>query len=115
MSQTIYKILSDAVWRDAEKSGVFLGSEVDITDGFIHFSTADQVRETAAKHFSGQKGLLLLAVDSSALGELLKYEPSRDGALFPHLYDKLDRSSVKWVRPLPIGDDGMHIFQKLEP
>ena len=115
MAQTIYKILPDALWREAEKSGVFAGAPVDLEDGFIHFSMADQVEETAARHFAGQEGLLIAAVDAAALGDELKFEPSRGGALFPHLYGKLDRSKVKWVRALPVGKDGMHRFPKLEP
>lgn len=115
MAQTLYKIVSDALWREAEKSGVFSGAEIDLKDGFIHFSMADQVEETAAKHFAGQEGLLLVAIDSAALGDELKFEPSRGGALFPHLYGPLSRSAVKWVRPLPVGADGLHVFQKLEP
>ncbi|EBY6940151.1 DUF952 domain-containing protein [Salmonella enterica subsp. enterica] len=115
MAQTIYKIVPDALWRQAEKSGVFEGAPVDIADGFIHFSMADQVEETAAKHFAGQDGLLLVAIDPDALGPELKFEPSRGGALFPHLYGKLQRTAVKWVRPLPVGKDGLHVFQKLEP
>jgi uncharacterized protein (DUF952 family) len=83
---TIYKIGSASLWRAAEKAGVFHGSEDDRRDGFIHFSTADQVEETAAKHFAGQADLLLIAVDSAKLGDALKWEPSRGGALFPHLY-----------------------------
>jgi uncharacterized protein (DUF952 family) len=115
MAQTIYKILPDTLWREAEKSGVFAGAPIDLQDGFIHFSMADQVEETAAKHFAGQEGLLIAAVDAGALGDQLKFEPSRGGALFPHLYGKLDRHKVKWVRPLPVGKDGMHRFPKLEP
>lgn len=115
MAQTIYKIVPDALWRQAEKSGVFEGAPIDIEDGFIHFSMPDQVEETAAKHFAGQDGLLLVAIDPDALGPELKFEPSRGGALFPHLYGKLQRTAVKWVRPLPVGKDGLHVFQKLEP
>ncbi|RVC58133.1 DUF952 domain-containing protein, partial [Mesorhizobium sp. M4B.F.Ca.ET.088.02.2.1] len=82
--------------------------------GLIHFSTADQVRETAAKHFAGQTGLLLVAIDGERLGEAVKYEVSRGGALFPHLYAPLDLSAVLWVRPLPLGADGRHEFPALE-
>lgn len=115
MTQTLYKIVPDALWRETEKSGVFNGAEIDLADGFIHFSLADQVEETAARHFAGREGLLLVAIDANALGDALKFEPSRGGALFPHLYGPLSRSAVKWVRPLPVGEDGRHIFQKLEP
>jgi len=114
MAPTIYKILPEALWREAEKAGVFAGAPVDLQDGFIHFSTADQVEETAARHFAGQEGLLIAAVDAAGLGDDLRFEPSRGGGLFPHLYGKLDSSKVKWVRPLPVGADGLHRFPKLE-
>ncbi|TIW01527.1 MAG: DUF952 domain-containing protein, partial [Mesorhizobium sp.] len=90
MSQIIYKIAPEALWREAEKNGRLTGAPIDIADGFIHFSTAAQVRETAAKHFAGQTGLLLVAIDGEKLGNALKYEVSRGGALFPHLYAPLD-------------------------
>lgn len=110
MSSFIYKILPESLWRDAEARGSFDGSPVDLADGYIHFSTAQQARETAGKHFAGQDGLLLAAIDESRLGDALKYEPSRGGALFPHLYGPLDLSAVVWVKPLPLGADGTHIF-----
>jgi len=110
MSTLIYKIAPEALWRQAETAGVFRGAPIDLADGFIHFSTSEQVRETAARHFAGQQGLLLVAVDVDALGELLKYEVSRGGALFPHLYAPLDLSAVVWVKPLPLGADGLHVF-----
>lgn len=115
MATLIYKICPAALWREAEQVGQFDGAPVDITDGFIHFSTADQVMETAEKHFAGQDGLLLVALDEAALGSSLKYEPSRGGALFPHLYGALPMSAVRWVRPLPVGSDGKHVFPPLEP
>ncbi|MET3519454.1 DUF952 domain-containing protein [Mesorhizobium abyssinicae] len=114
MSQFIYKIAPEALWREAESSGRFTGAPIDIADGFIHFSTADQVRETAAKHFAGQTGLLLVAIDGERLGEALKYEVSRGGALFPHLYAPLEIDAVLWVKPLPLGADGSHQFPALE-
>ena len=113
MSSLIYKIVPEALWRDAESAGVFKGAPVDLADGYIHFSTAEQARETAAKHFSGQEGLLLAAIDADKLGPALKYEASRGGALFPHLYAPLDLSAVAWVRPLPLGSDGRHIFPEM--
>jgi uncharacterized protein (DUF952 family) len=106
----IYKICPAALWRQAEAEGVFRGSPVDLEDGFIHFSTADQVKETAAKHFAGQRDLLLVAVDSDPLGAILQWEPSRGGALFPHLYAPLDVKDVVSVVPLPLGADGAHQF-----
>jgi uncharacterized protein (DUF952 family) len=114
MSQFIYKITPQAPWREAEASGRFTGAPIDVADGFIHFSTAAQVRETAAKHFSGQTDLLLVAIDGASLGDALKYEVSRGGALFPHLYGVLELKAVKWVRPLPLGADGTHLFPALE-
>ena len=111
---TIYKICPAALWRDAERAGVFRGSEVDLRDGYIHFSTAAQAVETAAKHFAGQSDLLLVRVDAAALGDRLKWEPSRGGALFPHLYGDLDPKTVSKVEPLPLGADGRHAFPALE-
>jgi uncharacterized protein (DUF952 family) len=109
----IYKICPAALWRQAEAEGVFRGSPVDLEDGFIHFSTADQVKETAAKHFAGQRDLLLIAVDSDPLGAILQWEPSRGGALFPHLYAPLDVKDAVSVVALPLGPDGTHIFPAL--
>ncbi len=104
----IYKICPRDLWRDAERDGVFRGAPVDRADGYIHFSTDAQVRETAAKHFAGQDDLLLIAVEAEALGPALKWEPSRGGALFPHLYGELSLRSVRSVKPLPLGADGRH-------
>lgn len=105
----IYKICSEALWRAAERAGSFTGAPVDLADGYIHFSTAAQARETAAKHFAGQDDLLLIAVDPARLGPALRHEPSRGGALFPHLYASLDPRQVRWVAPLPLGPAG-HLF-----
>lgn len=110
---TIYKILPASLWQQAQKAGAFTGSEVDLKDGYIHFSTAQQAAETAAKHFAGQRDLVLLHVDVDTLGDALKWEPSRGGALFPHLYDKLDVAQVMRADPLPLGDDGRHMFPEL--
>lgn len=106
MPSLIYKITPEAPWRAAETAGAFAGAAVDLADGYIHFSTAEQARATAARHFSGQSGLLLVAVDAEALGAALRWEPSRGGALFPHLYGPLPISAVRAVHPLPLGDDG---------
>lgn len=106
----IYKIAPEALWREAEARGVFAGAPVDLADGFIHFSTAAQAPETAAKHFAGQSDLLLIAVEADRLGEALLWEPSRGGALFPHLYRSLQLAEVAWVKPLPLGADGAHRF-----
>ena len=109
----VYKIVSAAAWRVAEAAGVFAGAPVDLADGFIHFSTAAQVAETAAKHFAGQTDLLLVAIDGATLGDALKWELSRGGALFPHLYAPLDPRAAISVRPLPLGADGAHDFSGL--
>ncbi len=109
----LYKIVPAKLWREAEAKGVFEGSPVDIADGFIHFSTAEQVRETAAKHFAGQGDLLLAAIDPEKLGEAahaLRYEVSRGGALFPHLYAPLPLAAVCSIKPLPRGRNGAHVF-----
>ena len=107
---TIYKICAEALWRDAERKDVFHGAPVDLRDGFIHFSSATQVRATAAEYFAGLENLLLMSVDADALGEALRWEVSRGGALFPHLYAPLPLDAVAWVRPLPLGADNRHIF-----
>jgi uncharacterized protein (DUF952 family) len=110
---TLYKICPATLWQEAERAGVFRGSEVDRRDNFIHFSTAAQVAETAAKHFAGQSDLLLISVDARKLGGALKWEPSRGGALFPHLYGGLDLAAVVAVDPLPLGLSGRHVFPPL--
>jgi uncharacterized protein (DUF952 family) len=106
----IYKICGADEWRAAEAAGAFRGSAVDRRDGFIHFSTAEQVAETARRHFAGQSGLVLVSVDPAALGEALKWEPSRGGALFPHLYGVLEPNAVRGVEPLPLDTAGRHVF-----
>lgn len=114
MNRIIYKIVNEAEWRAAETQSHFAGSSLDLKDGFIHFSTAGQVQETAARHFAGQNDLLLLAIDTRDLGEALKWEASRGGALFPHLYDRLARAAVKWKAALPLDQSGRHVFPALE-
>ena len=109
----VYKICPRSLWRETERMGAFAGSPVDAADGFIHFSTAAQVRETAARHFAGQDDLVLVAVDADVLGSALRFEPSRGGDLFPHLYGALPLTAVRWVQPLPIGPDGAHRFPSL--
>lgn len=106
----IYKIFRAPEWAFFEAAGRTPGAPVDLADGYIHFSTAAQVAETAAKHFADEAGLMLVAVRADALGTELKWEPSRGGALFPHLYRELDATDVDWVRPLPLGRDGLHLF-----
>jgi uncharacterized protein (DUF952 family) len=109
----IYKICSEALWREAERVGVFAGAAIDLDDGYIHFSTAAQAPETAARHFAGQGDLVLVAIDAGALGDGLRWEPSRGGDLFPHLYGPLRLDAVRWVRPLPLRPDGRHVFPEL--
>jgi uncharacterized protein (DUF952 family) len=110
---TIYKICAASLWREAERERRFHGAAIDSRDGFIHFSTAAQVAETAARHFAGAADLVLVAVDAGALGAALTWEPSRGGALFPHLYDALPLDAVLWVKSLPLGADGRHVFPEL--
>ena len=109
----IYKILSRAAWDAAAAAGVFAGAPVDIADGFIHFSTAGQAVETAAKHFAGQSDLVLVAFDAAALGDKLKWEPSRGGDLFPHLYAPLSLNHVINAAPLPFKGEQGHDFTGL--
>lgn len=109
----IFKILGEAEWREALAKGGYDGAPVDLADGFIHFSTAGQAAETAARHFKGRADLLLAAFDADALGEKLRWEPSRGGALFPHLYRSLRTDEVLWVKPLPLGPSG-HVFPELD-
>jgi uncharacterized protein (DUF952 family) len=111
---TIYKISPREAWQQAEDEGRFTGAPVDVADGYIHFSTAEQARETAAKHFAGQADLVLVAVDADALDTALRWEPSRGGALFPHLYADLPMAAVRWVKPLPLDADGVHLFPTME-
>lgn len=115
MTDVVYKIVPDDLWRQAKSSGRFEGAEIDLKDGYIHFSTATQVKETAARHFAGVTGLLLVAVDVTVLGDELKFEPSRGGDLFPHLYGPLSFSAVLWEMPLLIGVDGQHAFPEKMP
>ena len=108
----VYKIVATEEWAAAETAGVFTGASVDRADGFIHFSTAEQAPETAAKWFAGRGDLTLAAIDAEALGDDLRWEPSRGGALFPHLYRALPMSAVVWSRPLPLGSDGRPCFRE---
>jgi uncharacterized protein (DUF952 family) len=112
---TIYKICERREWRLAEQSGSYAGSAADARDGFIHFSTAAQLAGTVAKHFAGQRELLLVAVDADALGSGLKWELSRGGELFPHLYAALPLSAVRWTKPLPDEVAGRRTVPELAP
>lgn len=113
MAKTIYKIVPASLWQKAKDAGIFEGASIDLSDGYIHFSTAAQAKETAARHFAGQTGLLLIAVDGEELGEKLLYEASRGGDLFPHLYAALPLSAVLWEKRLPLGTDGTHQFPEM--
>jgi uncharacterized protein (DUF952 family) len=109
---TVYKIVDAVLWSIAETTGVFAGAPIDERDGFIHLSTAAQVRETAARHFAGVDNLRLVAVTAAGLD--MRWEPSRGGELFPHLYGTLPVTHAQWVRQLPLGEDGCHLFPELD-
>ena len=109
----IYHMCRQSEWAAAEAAGFYHGSSQDTADGFIHFSAAQQIRESARKHRAGQADLVLVTVDAAKLGAALKWEASRGGALFPHLYGPLPLTAVIRVDPLPLGPDGFHLFPKL--
>jgi uncharacterized protein (DUF952 family) len=111
----IYKICPASAWHEAERQGIYRGSRDDARDGFIHFSTAAQVNETARKHFFGQTGLFLIEVDADALGAALRWERSRNDELFPHLYGELDLRAVKRVLNMHARSDGTHDIPELTP
>jgi uncharacterized protein (DUF952 family) len=111
----IYKLAPASLWKEAEKAGTFTGAPVDFADGFIHFSTAAQTRETAAKYFHGERELMLIAVDADRIAEGLAWEVSRGGQLFPHLYRPLPLAAVRSAVPVPLGSDGSHDFSGLLP
>lgn len=110
MNERIYKVVSRQLWAEAEKADVFRGAAIDTQDGFIHFSGANQVVETVARHFSGQEDLLLIEVDAGRFGHALRWEVSRGGELFPHLYGDMPLDSVLSIVELPLGVDGIHVF-----
>ena len=114
-TQPVYKILTSAQWTEALRDGTFRGAPVDLADGYIHFSAAHQVRETAAKHFTGAADLVLVAFESDRLGDGLRWEASRNGDLFPHFYGALDPARAVWAKPLPLREDGRHDFAGLVP
>ena len=115
MTGMIYHMCPAETWQEALHGGIYHGTADDRRDGFIHFSTAEQIAESARRHRAGQQGLLLIAVESARLGARLKWEKSRGGALFPHLYGPLDPAEIASVRPLPLGPDGEHLFPPLDP
>jgi len=106
MPDFVYKVADDQSFNAARQSGIYTGAPIDIADGFIHLSTAEQLAETLRLHFKGQGGLVLAAVDTRKLGDNLRWEPSRGGALFPHLYGKLDLSAVTWTEAIEVDEDG---------
>ncbi|HYC69520.1 DUF952 domain-containing protein [Brevundimonas sp.] len=110
MTDPVYKLVDREAWARARASGVFEGSAVDHADGYIHMSTAGQLAETARRHYAGQSGLVLVTVDTTRLGEGLRWEASRGGDLFPHLYGPLPLSAVEAERGLAVRDDGAMIF-----
>ena len=111
---TLYKVLDSAAWKAAQTGGVFSGSAVDLRDGFIHFSAKDQLAETLQKHFAGARDVVLLYIQSERIAEGLRWEPSRGGALFPHLYASLPVAAVHRVEPLELDAHGSHILPSLE-
>ena len=108
MNEIVYKVMSRPAFAEGKAKGSFDGSADDRRDGFIHLSSADQMEGTLAEHFAGQKHLVLLAVDTASLGERLRWELSRGGAFFPHLYGALDFDALIWEEPLELGADGRH-------
>lgn len=115
MSTLIYKIAPRAEWAAAAATGVYVGAPIDLADGYIHFSTAAQVAETLAKHFAGQRDLLLIAVRAEPLGEALRWEVSRGGERFPHLYASLPVGAAVQITEIPIGPDGRHLLDGMLP
>lgn len=112
MTALIYHLARKSAWDAAQAAGLYEGTPEDRADGFMHFSTAAQVAESAAKHRKGEPDLILVGADPAALGAALKWEISRGGQLFPHLYAALPLSAVKRADPLPLGPDGLHVFPK---
>ncbi len=106
----IYKIVPRSIWEDAERAGEFAGAGIDLQDGYIHFSTSEQAQETADKHYVGQNDLLLVAVDETQFDEEMKWEPSRGGALFPHLYGVLKIEQATSVTEIQMTKDGRHLI-----
>ena len=106
----IFKIVARNAWDAACRDGVFAGSPHDVRDGYIHLSTAGQVRATAAKYFRGQEDHLLVAFDEAAFGGELRWEPARGGELFPHVYGPLPTALARWSRSLPLGADGVPVI-----
>lgn len=113
MTTMIYHMCPAETWASAVAAGHYTGTADDQRDGFIHFSTAEQIAESARRHRAGQSGLLLIAVDPGRLGERLRWEQSRGGAVFPHVYGPLYPHEIVSAEPLPLSRDGEHIFPPL--
>ena len=111
----VYHLARAAEWAAAQQSGVYRGAAEDRADGFLHFSTAEHIEESAARHRAGEPDLVLLAVPAVSLGDELRWEVSRGGVEFPHLYGDLDAALVARAEPLPLGEDGRHVFPPLDP
>ena len=114
MTAMIYHMCPAAAWQEAVAAGQYLGTDDDSRDGFLHFSTADQIAESARRHRPGRTGLVLVMVEAAQLGARLRWEKSRDGALFPHLYGPLFPHEATNVAALPLGPDGEHVFPPLK-
>ena len=113
MESRIYKVVSQTQWEEAVEEGTFRGAPIDHQDGYIHFSTAAQVKETVALHFRGQTNLLLVELQTKDFAEELKWEPSRGGELFPHLYGTFRTSAASRVLPIAALEDGTHKLPEL--
>jgi uncharacterized protein (DUF952 family) len=114
MTAMIYHMCPAEAWDAAMRDGSYRGTDDDRRDGFLHFSTAAEIAESARRHRARQAGLVLVAVDPARLGNRLRWERSRGGTLFPHLYGELDPAEAASVRPLPLGPDGEHVFPPLD-
>ena len=110
----IYHLAKQAAWAEAQRRGVYRGAPADRADGFLHFSTAAQIVDSAAIHRTGEADLMLVATQAAALADDLRWEASRSGKLFPHLYGDLPLDRVAWAKPLPLGPDGRHMFPPLD-
>jgi len=113
MTRMIYHMCPEEAWAAAAAAGEYHGTADDRRDGFIHFSTAAQIADSARRHRAGQTGLVLVIVDPALLGDRLRWEPARNGRLFPHLYGPLDPAEAAECVPLPLGSDGNHVFPPL--
>lgn len=106
----LYKVASSEDWQQVLSDGTFRGFGIDLEDGFIHLSTGDQIKETVRRYFAGRADLMLIVIDGGGLGQTLRWEPSRGGDLFPHVYGTIPMSAVQQAEPLPLGENGEHCF-----